>query len=103
MTTRFTDALGKNLAFAVLRKENRLQILYRPRKKQVRERGKKGWSLLAAIDFSDGHSNKGLTERQLLDNLLEGFLNDISGQLKSPKIEKVKKKNAKDTAASPAI
>lgn len=94
MTKNFTDALGKDLTFVVLRKKNRLQVLYRPRKKQVRERGKKGWNLLAAID----HSEK--EERQLLDRLLEGFLNDLTGKVPAPKVEKVKKRDVKKESAT---
>jgi hypothetical protein len=47
----FCDSLGKmSLRYAVLSKENRIQILVNPTPRQLRKRGKRQWQLVQAID-----------------------------------------------------
>jgi len=46
MGDKIVDALGDdNLDHAVFHKENRIQIIVNPTKKQLRSRGKRGWKL----------------------------------------------------------
>ena len=47
----YCDSLGMmHLRYAVLSKENRIQLLVNPTRKQLRERGKRQWRLVQAID-----------------------------------------------------
>jgi hypothetical protein len=46
----WADVLAKELDHVVLVKENRLQAIVRPSKKQLRRRGKRGWSVVTAIE-----------------------------------------------------
>lgn len=49
------DALGeKNINFAVITKNNRVQIIIEPTEKQCRRRGKKNWEPFAMVN-SDGN------------------------------------------------
>ena len=43
-----SDVPGKDLAYVVLRKGNRLQVIVRPTVKQLRDRGKRNWQVVAA-------------------------------------------------------
>jgi hypothetical protein len=46
----FVDALATAMHYAVLTKNGRIQILIRPRPKQLRKRGQRGWQLFGTID-----------------------------------------------------
>jgi len=46
----FVDALATSLRYAVLTKDGRIQILIRPKPKQLRKRGQRGWQLFGTID-----------------------------------------------------
>jgi hypothetical protein len=46
----FADVLGMNVRYAVLIKDQRIQILVKPTAKQLRKRGIKGWHLFRTID-----------------------------------------------------
>jgi hypothetical protein len=50
----WVDLLDRKPAFVVLTKDNRLQVLAGPTRKQLRRRGKRGWSVVAAVDSADG-------------------------------------------------
>src|SRR5688572_20493025 len=47
---KWADLIGKDLAYVVLRKGNRLQVILRPTGKQLRRRGRRAWALVAAAD-----------------------------------------------------
>jgi hypothetical protein len=67
----FVDSLGKmSLRYAVLSKENRIQVLVNPTPRQLRKRGKRQWQLVQAID---GEPNA----RQILIDALQTALHDI--------------------------
>jgi hypothetical protein len=46
----FTDALAMDVRYAVLTKTGRIQILVKPRPKQLRKRGKRGWHLFSTVE-----------------------------------------------------
>jgi hypothetical protein len=46
----FVDALATAMRYAVLTKDGRIQILIRPKPKQLRKRGQRGWQLFGTID-----------------------------------------------------
>ncbi len=50
----WADILNRQVGYVVLRKGNRLQVIHRPSAKQLRERGKRHWVLVAALDASPG-------------------------------------------------
>jgi DNA primase len=67
----FCDSLGKmSLRYAVLSKENRIQILVNPTPRQLRKRGKRQWQLVQAID---GEADA----RQMLQSALQAALQDL--------------------------
>jgi hypothetical protein len=53
----WTDLFNEPVAYAVLRKRNRLQVLLQPSHKQLRRRGKRNWSLVAAVPVSARNGN----------------------------------------------
>jgi hypothetical protein len=57
----FTDALGRDLRYAVLTKRGRIQILLRPSAKELRKRGKRGWQLFGTVQ-GDGQGVPTLVE-----------------------------------------
>jgi hypothetical protein len=50
----WVDLLDRRPAFVVLSKDKRLQVLAGPTRKQLRRRGKRGWSIVTAVDSADG-------------------------------------------------
>jgi hypothetical protein len=46
----FADVLAAELQFAVLTKPGRIQILVKPKAKQLRKRGKRGWQLFGTVE-----------------------------------------------------
>jgi hypothetical protein len=67
----FCDSLGKRtLRYAVLSKENRIQVLVNPTPRQLRKRGKRQWHLVQAID-AEGDAS------QTLQSVLEAVLHDM--------------------------
>jgi hypothetical protein len=50
----WADLLDKELAFVVLTKANRLQVLLHPTTKQLRRRGKANWTVVAARTVGEG-------------------------------------------------
>ena len=44
----WADLMGKGLAYVVLRKGNRVQVLVGPTDKQLRRRGRRGWRVTSA-------------------------------------------------------
>jgi hypothetical protein len=44
----WADLMGKGLAYVVLRKGNRVQVLVGPTDKQLRRRGRRGWRVIAS-------------------------------------------------------
>src|SRR5689334_20209807 len=68
----FTDALAKELQFAVLTKTGRIQILVKPKPKQLRKRGKRGWHLFGTVDQQTD-------SRQLLDDIVQKALVAMEG------------------------
>ncbi len=67
----FCDSLGKrSLRYAVLMKENRIQILVNPSTRQLRKRGKRQWHLVQAIDGD-------VDARQTLNDALQAALHDL--------------------------
>lgn len=71
-TNTFTDALAKKLQFAVLTKTGRIQILVKPKPKQLRKRGKRGWHLFGTVD-------QPTDSRQLLDEIVQKALSEAEG------------------------
>ena len=69
----FVDVLATELAFAVLTKPGRVQILVQPTAKQLRKRGKRGWRLFGSVDQ---HTNP----QQALDEILKEALLEVEGQ-----------------------
>jgi hypothetical protein len=68
----FTDALAKKLQFAVLTKTGRIQILVKPKPKQLRKRGKRGWHLFGTVD-------QPTDSRRLLDEIVQKALSAAEG------------------------
>ncbi len=67
----FCDSLGKrSLRYAVLTKENRVQILLNPTPKQLRKRGKRQWHLVQAIENE-------VDARQTLNDAVHAALVDL--------------------------
>ena len=46
----FTDVLAMEVRYAVLTKKGRIQILVKPKARQLRKRGKRGWHLFSIVD-----------------------------------------------------
>ena len=46
----WADVLAKELDHVVLVKDNRMQVIVRPSRKQLRRRGQRGWSVVTAIE-----------------------------------------------------
>ena len=84
------DSLSSALAYAVLTKQNRLQVLVHPTRQQLRRRGKRGWSLVAAVPGDEGNNHG----TDLPDEVRETILQTLQG-LAAPDhaAEKGKKKS----------
>ena len=46
----FTDALAMDVRYAVLTKNRRIQIMVKPKARDLRKRGKRGWHLFSVVD-----------------------------------------------------
>jgi hypothetical protein len=67
----FCDSLGRTrLRYAVLSKDNRIQLLVNPTPKQLRQRGKRQWCLVQAID---GEPNA----REILQQAIQSALQPL--------------------------
>ena len=89
----WTDLLNKELDYVVLRKSNRLQVLCRPTSKQLRRRGKRHWSLVAAVQLDAKANGAGGPPHDLREAVLQALVDLTSGEHVAPK--KGKKKKAK--------
>jgi hypothetical protein len=87
----WADIMDKKPAYVVLTKENRLQVLIRPSTKQLRQRGKRGWSLVTTIDAPGNNST-------VPDSLREAMLQTLTEMLgqQQPAAEAPPKKKKKD-------
>jgi len=94
----WADVLERELEYLVIRKANRLQVLVRPTTKQMRTRGKRDWTLVAAIPPADADSSGNAQ-----DELREAVLNTLSemtpGHPEQAKKGKAKKGRAKKPKA----
>jgi hypothetical protein len=52
-TGSWVDVLGKEVAYVIVTKANRVQVLVHPNARQLRRRGKRNWSLVAAFHKSE--------------------------------------------------
>lgn len=82
----WADVLDKDLAYVVVTKENRLQVIVKPTKSQLRLRGKRGWSLVAVHDAEEG-SNGQVALPASLEEAVHKAISQIFGGSK-PKKEK---------------
>jgi hypothetical protein len=83
---RFVDALAKEVCYAVLTKDGRVQVLVRPSSKQLRKRGKRGWHLYHALDGADTTIATVLdTLRQVLTEMESPAVNGDSMKEHRPK------------------
>ena len=91
----WTDLLNEDPAYVVLRKGNRLQVLWDPSAKQLRRRGKRNWCLVAAVQKEPGTNGEDGAPRELCDAVL-GALGDLASALhEEPKRKKKAKKKEK--------
>src|SRR5262249_54930177 len=67
----WADVIDRDYAYVVLSKENRLQVIARPARKQLRQRGKRGWSVVAAFEAAEGD---GPAPPDLLETIREALL-----------------------------
>jgi hypothetical protein len=68
----FVDVLATELQYAVLTKPGRIQILVRPKAKQLRKRGKRGWRLFGSVDHRTN-------SKQALDAILKEAILEAEG------------------------
>jgi hypothetical protein len=66
----WADVMGKGLAYVVLRKGNRVQVILGPTDKQLRRRGRRGWRVAA--------SGGGPEPSEVTDDLREAVLNGLA-------------------------
>jgi hypothetical protein len=86
---RFVDALAKEVRYAILTKEGRVQILVHPTSKQLRKRGKRGWHLYNAVEGETTVSAVLEIVRQAIAELESPALNGVNGDHpKEPKLKK---------------
>jgi hypothetical protein len=90
-TDNFVDVLATELQFAVLTKPGRIQILVKPTAKQLRKRGKRGWSLFGSVD---NHLNS----EQALNGILREAILKVEPE-DGAENKKGKKRKATETAA----
>ncbi len=75
--TGWPELLEGELAFAVLRKGNRLQVLLRPTAKQLRRRGKRNWVPVAIGRAEESGDGRAPLPQQLRDAVL-GALDQLA-------------------------
>lgn len=88
----WTDLLSQELDYVVLRKNNRLQILYRPAEKQLRRRGKRNWTLVAAVQSGQNGNGEASVPHELREAILQSLLELTSTSPPAPKKTKKPKK-----------
>ena len=66
----FVDALAMEMAYALLTKGSRIQILIQPSPKQLRKRGQRGWHLHSTLENQPN-------ARQELYDVLQSVLLDL--------------------------
>lgn len=81
----FADALATEMAFAVLTKTGRIQVLIKPTAKQLRKRGKRGWQLFGVVDDQSD-------ARKTLDNTLRRAIVEVEGADQASDRKKKKRK-----------
>ncbi len=91
----WTDLLNQELDYVVLRKGNRLQVLCRPTSKQLRRRGKRNWSLVAAVQANAKANGEGGPPHDLREAVLQALVELTSGEHVTPKKPKKKKARTK--------
>jgi hypothetical protein len=84
-SNNFTDALATEMAFAVLTKTGRIQVLIKPTAKQLRKRGKRGWQLFGVVDDQSD-------ARKILDDTLRRAILEVEGADRAPDQKKKKRK-----------
>lgn len=88
----WTDLLNQELDYVVLRKDNRLQILFRPGEKQLRRRGKRKWTLVAAVHAGKNGNGEAGVPHELRDAILQSLLDLTSSSTPAPKKARKPKK-----------
>ena len=84
----WTDLLNQELDYVVLKKSNRLQVLYHPTGKQLRRRGKRNWSLVAAVQAGRNGNGEAGPPHELREAILQalaGLTNVEPAPAKKPK------------------
>jgi len=69
----WADVLDKEFDYVVLTKGNRLQVIGRPSRRQLRRRGRRGWSLRAAFYATDENNGHGTVPPGLQDDVLQAL------------------------------
>lgn len=77
----WTDVLAREPAFVVLTRQNRLQIIVRPSRKQLRRRGQRGWDVAAAIDDDGGGGPVPPELREAVVQALEALDDALKGRI----------------------
>jgi hypothetical protein len=99
----WADLLDRDLGYVVLRKRNRLQVILRPTDRQLRRRGKRGWSVAAVGEMAEG--GNGQAEPPPTDALREATLEALlalAADVSAPRQGKGKKgKKKKAGSANP--
>jgi len=90
----WADLISNDLAFVVLSKGNRVQVLVRPNEKQLRRRGKRGWSLLTAIHMSDSSNGQMPLPDELREAIMQA-LTDLTTREPGKKAGKLRPAKAK--------
>src|SRR5205807_1843643 len=94
----WADVLERELEYLVIRKANRLQVLVRPTTKQMRTRGKRDWTLVAAIPPADADGS-GNAQDELREAVLQTHSEMTPGHPQETKKGKSKKGRAKKPKA----
>ena len=84
----WADVLDRDSAFVVLTKQNRLQVIVRPSRKQLRRRGKRGWEVAAAIDAVGGSGPAPAALREAIAEVLEVLHGGREGKKKARRKKK---------------
>jgi hypothetical protein len=92
----WTDVLNQEFDYVVLTKGNRLQVLVRPTRQQLRRRGKRNWSLVAALSKAQSNNGPEQSVDSLRDLVLQTLLELTANEPAPPKkkAKQVAKKKA---------
>jgi hypothetical protein len=85
-TGSWVDVLGKEVAYVVVAKANRVQVLVHPTARQLRRRGKRNWSLVHAFNKTDNHG-PGLPD-EVRDAVMDTLEKLASGKEPTVKLKK---------------